>query len=64
MSDQNPEGFPDLDRDLEADGDDGAEQHHADILLEDLPEELASEVAEQVAQIEAEAAKNPGKVGH
>lgn len=59
----NPEEFPEIDREIEAEGDDEAEQHHAEPILEDLPEPLQKEVADQVEQIKREAAENP-KVGH
>ena len=59
----NPEEFPDIDREIEAEGDDGEEQHHAEPLIEDLPEDRKKEIFEQVEQIKREAAENP-TVGH
>lgn len=59
--DQDPYENPVTDRDLEAEGDDGGEQHHAEILLYDLPEDKQAEVLEQLEQIKREDTEAHGK---
>lgn len=55
----DPYENPVADRDHEAEGDDGEEQHHALPLLDDLSDEHRAEIEEQLEQVKLDTETYP-----